>query len=131
VQRCEARRVCRHTCELLITIVTVTTFMKHGPWDANIVQVEKKFPTFYGNRRFMTVITRPSHWTLPWATWIQFTPSQPISLRFILILSSHLHIGITSDHFPSDFQQKVCMHFVLLPCALRILSIWPSLILSL
>jgi hypothetical protein len=46
---------------------------------------------------------KASHWSLTWHTCIQSAPSQPISLRFILILSSHLHLGLESGLFPSDF----------------------------
>jgi hypothetical protein len=36
------------------------------------------------------VFTRACHWSLPRASCIQSTPSHPISLRSILILSSHI-----------------------------------------
>jgi hypothetical protein len=58
-----------------------------------IVQPLKNFPAFYGTRRFNTVFTRALHWFLFWAISIQSTPSHPISLRSILILSTHLRLG--------------------------------------
>jgi len=45
-----------------------------------VAQMMKKFRPFYGNRSFITVYTRNRHWTLPWATYILFTPSHVISL---------------------------------------------------
>jgi hypothetical protein len=39
---------------------------------------------------FNTVFTRALHWSVSWAISIQSTPSHPISLRSILILSTHL-----------------------------------------
>jgi hypothetical protein len=33
----------------------------------------------------------------------EFIPSHPISVRSILILSTHLRLGLPSDIFPSDF----------------------------
>jgi hypothetical protein len=59
-----------------------------------IVQPLKNFPTSYGNRRFITVFTRALHLSLSWARSIQSIPSHPISLRSILILSTHLCLGL-------------------------------------
>jgi hypothetical protein len=36
-------------------------------------------PTFYGTRRFIAMLTRARHWSLSWARFLQFTPSNPIS----------------------------------------------------
>jgi hypothetical protein len=41
-----------------------------------IVELLKNFPTFYGTRRFITVVTRALHWSLSWARSIQSIPSQ-------------------------------------------------------
>jgi hypothetical protein len=46
---------------------------------SSIVQPLKKFPAFYGTRRFNAVFTRALHWSLSWAISIQSTPSHPIS----------------------------------------------------
>jgi len=43
-------------------------------------QIVKKFTTFYGTRRFITLFTRACHWSLSWARCIQSTTSHPISL---------------------------------------------------
>jgi hypothetical protein len=40
------------------------------------------------------VFTTASDRTLSRATFIQFTPSHPTSLKFILILLDHLHLGL-------------------------------------
>jgi hypothetical protein len=68
-----------------------------------IVQLLKNFPEFYGTRRFITVFTRALHWSLSWARWIQSIPSHHISLRFILILSTHLRLGLPNGLLPSGF----------------------------
>jgi len=49
----------------------------------------------YGNRRFIAVLTKAHYWTLSWASRIQFAPSIPLSLRSILMLSSHLRLAFT------------------------------------
>ena len=65
------------------------------------LQPVKKFPTFYGTRRFITAVTSIRHLSLFWASSIQSIPPYPTSWRYILILSSHLRLGLPSDLFPS------------------------------
>jgi hypothetical protein len=55
-----------------------------------------KLLAFYGTQTFITLFTRVRHWTLPWARWIQFTPSHTVPLRPVLILSSHIREGMKS-----------------------------------
>jgi hypothetical protein len=62
-------------------------------WGAvNCAASQELPPAFYGTRRFNTVFTRALHWSLSWAILIQSTPSHPMSLRSILILSTHLRL---------------------------------------
>ena len=70
------------------------------------LQIAKKSPTFYGTRRFITVFTSARHLSLSCASSIQSIAPHPNSWRSILILSSHLQLGIPSDLFPSDFPTK-------------------------
>jgi hypothetical protein len=64
-----------------------------------ILPILKNFPTFYGIWRFITVFTRVLQRSLSWARSIQSIPSHLISLRCILILSTH-HSGF-NPCFPS------------------------------
>jgi len=49
-----------------------------------------------------------------------FTTSYPITLTSILILSSHLRLGLTSCHFPSGFPIKISHEFIMSPmCVTR------------
>jgi hypothetical protein len=73
-----------------------------------IVQLLKKLPTFYGPWRFITVFIRPLHWSLFWARSI---PPHPIFLRSILILPTHLHLGLPSGLFPSYFPTNIVYAF--------------------
>jgi hypothetical protein len=57
---------------------------------------------FYRTRRFIIVVTKARHWTLSWASRIQFTLSIQISLGSILTLFYHLRLGLPSDLFPSE-----------------------------
>ena len=67
------------------------------------LQLVKKFPAFCGTRRFLTAHTSVRHLFLSWASPIQSSYPNPTSWRSILILSSHLRLGIPSGHFPSGF----------------------------
>jgi hypothetical protein len=61
---------------------------------------------------------RGRHWSLSWAIWIQLTSCQPISLRFIRILSSHLCLGLPSAVFYSSLPTKIlCTLLISLMCA--------------
>jgi hypothetical protein len=75
-----------------------------------VVQLLKGFPIFYGTRMFITVVARTSHWSLSWARLIQSTQSHPTSPRSILILSSHLRLGLPTGFSPSGFPTKSCTH---------------------
>jgi hypothetical protein len=50
------------------------------------LQLVKKFPAFYGTRRFITALTSLRHPSLSWANPIQSTSPHPTSWRSILIL---------------------------------------------
>ena len=69
-------------------------------------QLVKKFPVFYATRRFITALTSARHLSLSCASPIQSTYSHPTSWKSILILSTHLRLGIPSGLFPSGFPTK-------------------------
>ena len=62
-----------------------------------VPQPAKKFPAFYGTRRFITTFTSARHLSLSSATSIQSTFPLPTSLRSILILSCHPLLGLPSN----------------------------------
>jgi hypothetical protein len=79
------------------------------PWSTVLLEkltglkLVKKFPAFYGTRRFITAFTSARHLSLPWTSSIHSIPPHTTSWRSILILSSHLHLGLPSGFFHSDF----------------------------
>ena len=70
------------------------------------LQLVKKFPAFHGTRRFITALTSVRHLSLFWASPIQSTYPHPTSWRSILILSTHLRLGLPSGLLPYGFPNK-------------------------
>ena len=70
------------------------------------LQLVKKFPAFHGTRRFITALTSVRHLSLSWASPIQSIYPHPTSWRSILILSTHLSLGLPSGLFHSGFPTK-------------------------
>ena len=61
---------------------------------------------FHGTRRFITALTSVRHLSLSWANPIQSIYPHPTSWRSILILSTHLRLGLPSGLLPSGFPTK-------------------------
>jgi len=70
------------------------------------LQLVKKLPAFHGTRRFITALTTVCHLSLSWASPIQSVYPHPTSSRSVLILSTHLRLGLPSGLFPSGFPNK-------------------------
>ena len=64
------------------------------------LQLVEKFPAFHGTRRFITALTSVRHLSLSWASPIQSRYPHSTSWRSILILSTHLRLGLPSHSFP-------------------------------
>jgi hypothetical protein len=82
-------------------------------------QIVKKFPTFYGTRRFITTFPSARHLYISWANLIQFILPHLTFWRSILILSSHLRLCSPSGLLPSDFPIKTLYTPLLSPYALH------------
>ena len=70
------------------------------------LQLVKKFPAFHGTRSFITALTSVRHLSLSWVSPIQSIYPHPTSWRSILILSTHLLLGLPSGLLPSGFPSK-------------------------
>jgi hypothetical protein len=84
-----------------------------------VTQLVRKFPTIYETRRFITVFTRSRHWFLSPET--DAASSHPPTLHpylFVLILSSHIFVGLPRGLLPFRFcnQNIVCISPHSHPC---------------
>ena len=78
------------------------------PW--SIILLEK-LTGFAANQEIPRILWNPkahyrTHLSLSWANSIQSPQPLPTSWRFILILSSHLRLGLSTGLFPSGFPTK-------------------------
>ena len=71
------------------------------------LQLVKKFPSFHGTRKFIIALTSVRQLSLSWANPIQSIYPHPTSWRSVLILSTHLRLGLPSGLFPSGFPSKI------------------------
>jgi len=83
-----------------------------------VPQLIKRLVAFYRSRRFISVFTTSHHLSLSCARLTQFTPSLPVSLRYFLILFSHLCLKSPGGvSFLQDSQQNsVSISLVLHTC---------------
>jgi hypothetical protein len=82
------------------------------PWSRVLLEkltgfaASQEIPRFYGTPKFITVLTSTRHLSLSWARSIQSPQPPPTSWRSILILSSHLRLGLPSGLVSSGFPTK-------------------------
>jgi hypothetical protein len=70
----------------------------------------EEIPRLYATRRLMALFPGARQSSQSWSRSIHSTPSHPVSLRFVIVLSSHLRLclanGLFSLDFPTDFRQS-------------------------
>ena len=76
-------------------------------WEANWFAASQEIAHISRTQRFITVLTSVRHLSLSWARPIQSIYPHPTSWRSILILSTHLHLGLPSGLLPSGFHSKI------------------------
>ena len=90
----------------LLAYLLTYSMVQSPSWEANWFEVVKKFPPFHGTRKFIIALTSVRHLSLSWASPIQSIYPHPTSWRSIIILSTHLRLGLPSGFFPSGFSTK-------------------------
>jgi hypothetical protein len=99
-----------HISCLLGRTTLLTPWSRVLPEKLKHPELLKKSPAFYGTRRFITAFTRARHLSLSLARLIQSMPPHPTSRRSILILSSHLRLGLPSKLEHNSFLGAMQCH---------------------
>ena len=94
----------------------LTYSMGHSPsWEANRFSASQEIPRILWNPKVHSAFTNDRHLSLSWASSIQSVPPHPTSWRLVLILSSHLRLGLPSGLVPSGFPTKFLYTSLLSP----------------
>ena len=111
LRMCRAVYPLSHMTSCFVLVIYLLTYLL-TPWCRVLLekltglQLVKKFSAFHGTRRFISALTSVRHLSLSWASPIQSIYPHPTSWRSILILSTHLRLGLPSALFPSGFPIK-------------------------
>ena len=96
----------------ILTLILECLYYLLTPWCRVLLEqltgllLVEKFPAFHGTRRFITALTSVRHLFLSWASPILSIYPHPTSWSSIVILSTHLRLGLPSGLFPSGFPAK-------------------------
>jgi len=78
------------------TYLLTYSMVQSPSWEANWFAASQEIHAFHGTPRFITALTSVRHLPLSWANPIQSTYPHPTSWRSVLILSTHLRLGLPS-----------------------------------
>ena len=84
------------------------------------LQLVKKSPAFHRTRRFITALTSVRHLSLTWASPTQSIYPHPTSWRSILILSTHLRLGLPSGIYATCYINSLTLQKVVLTALRRV-----------
>ena len=84
----------------------LTYSKQQSPLEANRFSASQEIPHIYGTRKFITAFTSTRHLSISRFSSNQSMPPHPTSWISILILSSHLRLGLPSGLFHSGIPTK-------------------------
>ena len=106
---------CNIQFQTLVITRPILTYLL-TPWSRVLLEkltgfaANKKFPAFYGTRKSITILTSARHLSLSWANSIQSPQPLPTSWRSILILPSHLRLGLPKWSLSLRFPHQNLVH---------------------
>jgi hypothetical protein len=109
--------ICKHieSKSLSLLATKLTQWSRVLPEKLIDPQLLKKFPAFYGTRRLVATFTRsPPPLPILCKIYPVHAPP-PTSRKSILVLSSHLHLGLLSGLLPSGFATNTLYAALLSP----------------
>jgi hypothetical protein len=103
----------KRPCTILHAIfpISILTYLLI-PWSRVLLEkltgsaASQEIPRIFETRNLITVLTSARHLSLSWANSIQSPQPPPTSWSSILILSSHLRLGLPNGLFPSGFPTR-------------------------
>jgi len=106
---------------LLFTFTYLLTYSREQrpSWEGNRFSSSQEIPCIIWNRKVHYHIHKCCHLPLSWPRSIQGMPSHPTSWRSIILLSSHLCLGLPSGLFPPGFSTKTLYLSLLSPIRLH------------
>jgi len=87
--------------------------MEQSPWEPNSYLASQEICHILWNFKVYYHVNSSLPLNIITSQWIQSTSSNHISLKLILILSSHLHLNLPSGLFPAGFQTKMLNIFLI------------------
>jgi len=99
----------------LLTYLLPYSMEQSPSWEANLLSASQEITCILWNPKVHYRIRKFPHLSLSWASSIQSINPHPNSWRSILILSSHIRLGLPSSLFLSVFSTKNPVYAALLP----------------
>ena len=99
----------------ILTYLPTYSMQQSPSWEANRFSASQEIPRILWNPKVHTAFTSARHLSLSWASSIQSIPPHPTSWRSILILSSHLRLGLPSGPCLIGFPTKTLYTPLLFP----------------
>ena len=103
VRQHRKKKLSRHVCSITYLLTPSCRVLLEKLTGLKLVM---KFPAFHVTRRFITALTSVRQLSLSWASPIQSIYPHPTTWRSILILSTHLGLGLPGSLLPSGFPSK-------------------------